>query len=964
MAYDSLVAPAALFVRQNTARSPLKGKPVDLGVQGFPSIQRDAVAGAVPKFSIQIPQSQQGVHSHHQSQAPSSAQVPFQPTTPTQSVLPQSAVETPRPLTHTAQQPVEITTVATQSLSQPTQQAASSEISASAAPQSSALDFYTSQQLQQSKQADFGAYLELASAYAGKGDTTSAHHYYTEVLRLQPTCAVAWCGIAALYSSTGDHTRALLSYQEALLVHPNCVDAYIGLGAACKELSRSEEAVSCYQIAIQLQPGCARTHAALAGVYFEQGHLELSVACYSDAIALEPNFPEAYNDLGNALRALLRCQEAVQCYTACLQLHAQTAQVHGTTHHLLYSIAVTYNNLASVLKLQNRNDEACACYEHVTRLQPDSAESHANLGNAYKDTARQEQAILAYQQALALKPDYPAALANLVHSLQCVCDWRERKATFHRLEMDIVRQIYSGQPTSVQPFHAMAYPLNANLVLELTRLHARHIELAAERLRVPAFQHPPKNLLKAGQRLKVGYLSSDFGNHPLSHLMGSVFGSHARADVEVTCFALSAADGTEWRKRIEGEVEHFYDVSHLTSVQIATMVNQAGVQVLIDLNGYTKGARNEIFALRPAPVQVSYMGFPATTGARFIDYLVLDRVVAPEHLRHCYSEKLVYMPHCYFVNDYKQAHLDVLDPSTRPSRTEFGLPEDRFIFSCSNQLYKYDPETFTTWCNILRRVPNSVLWLLRFPPFGEPRIKSEAAARGIDPDRIIFTDVADKDVHIKRSGIADLFLDTPMCNAHTTGCDTLWAGCPVITLPLERMASRVCASLCHAAGFGEEMVVGSQSEYEERAVELALSPAKLSDLRSRLCAARLSAHLFDTKEWVRDFERCLLEMWRIYCTEDGPRDFEMSPQVSSQDTCPASASAAPAALQEVEGVPQMLAPTLTKTISSNPALVKALQKQGITPQLLTMHSMLVFALQQQGVSSSAPLYNSVSQQAH
>ena len=234
------------------------------------------------------------------------------------------------------------------------------------------------------------------------------------------------------------------------------------------------------------------------------------------------------------------------------------------------------------------------------------------------------------------------------------------------------------------------------------------------------------------------------------------------------------------------------------------------------------------------------------------------------------------MPHCYFVNDYKQAHADILQESSLPSRAEFGLPSDKVVFSCSNQLYKYDPDTFTTWMNILKRVPNSVLWLLRFPAYGEPRIYKEAERRGIPASRIIFTDVAPKNVHIARSGLADVFLDTPICNAHTTGCDVLWGGAPTITLPLERMASRVCASLCMATGLGSEMVVHSQAEYEERAVMFGLDAEARESLRSRLKDTRHRSPLFDTRRWVRNLERVFAQMWNIHCEGNGPRWFQVS----------------------------------------------------------------------------------------
>eukprot|EP00775_Hariotina_reticulata_P003146 gene3146-3423_t len=538
-------------------------------------------------------------------------------------------------------------------------------------------------------------------------------------------------------------------------------------------------------------------------------------------------------------------------------------------------ISVAYNNLGGILKMTGQPVAAIACYEQVVLLQPDSPEGHANLASAYKDAARHDVAIASYRRALALRPDFPEAFANYVHSLQCVCDWADRPALFARLEQEIRRDLAAGRLPSVQPFHAMAYPFSAELALAISVKYAEHCSLTAVRLQLPPLPHPAAAALQPGERLRVAYVSSDFGNHPLSHLMGSVFGLHDRSRVEVFCYALSPSDGSEWRCRIEAEAEHFLDVSSWNVPDIARRISADGVHVAVNLNGYTKGARNEIFALRPAPVQTSYMGFPATTGAPFLPYLITDKVVAPPHLHHCYSEHLALMPNCYFVNDYKRCHRDVLNKAALPRRSEFGLPEDKVIFSCSNQLYKYDPDTFTTWCNILKRVPDSVLWLLRFPPYGEANIRLQAAAQGLDPSRIIFTDVAHKDLHIRRSGLADVFLDTPLCNAHTTGCDVLWGGCPMVTLPMERMASRVAASLAYAAGLGPEMVVSSQAEYEERAVLLGSNRAVREQLRARLEFTRLTCPLFDTEGWVKNLERVYFKMWDIHCEGNGPRTFEL-----------------------------------------------------------------------------------------
>mmetsp|Transcript_2181 Transcript_2181/g.6511 ORF Transcript_2181/g.6511 Transcript_2181/m.6511 type:complete len:1397 (+) Transcript_2181:421-4611(+) len=723
----------------------------------------------------------------------------------------------------------------------------------------------------------------------GAAGRVHAQRCYAEALRCSPQHAPAWRGLGDLYREFGDHPQAVACYQEAVRLRAGYADAYTGMGVSLKELRRHDEAAVCFRAVVQLRPGCALSLGNLAGLYYEQGKLEDAVATYREAIAREPIFPEAYNNLGNALRESGRADEAVACYTACIQLQLQRPATAAGTAAARPNLAnpgaapaaqaqrlsVAYNNLGGILKMQGRAAEAISCYEQVALLQPTSPEGHANLASAFKDAARQDSAIASYRRALALRPDFPEAFANLVHSLQCVCEWRDRAAMFVRLEGEVRRDLAAGRLPPVQPFHIMAYPFPADLAKAVSMKYAEFCALTAARLNAPPFLHPPAMAVRPGQRLRVAYVSSDFGNHPLSHLMASVFGSHDRSRLEVFCYALSPPDGSEWRSRIEQEVEHFTDVSSWTVPDIAARISADQIQVAVNLNGYTKGARNEIFALRPAPVQTSYMGFPATTGADFLPYLITDKVVAPPECRDCYSESLALMPHCYFVNDYKQAHLDVLDESRLPTRASVGLPEGVIVYACSNQLYKYDPDTFQTWCNILRRVPNSILWLLRFPPYGEPHVKAEAAARGIDPSRIIFTDVAAKPVHIARSGLADVFLDTPLCNAHTTGCDVLWGGCPMVTLPLQRMASRVAASLCAATGLGTEMIVNSQQEYEEVAVALGTDHARRLDLRRRLKDTRLTCPLFDTSGWVRDLEKVYFRMWDIHCAGQLPHTFEV-----------------------------------------------------------------------------------------
>uniref|UniRef100_A0A2P2LLI2 protein O-GlcNAc transferase n=5 Tax=Rhizophora mucronata TaxID=61149 RepID=A0A2P2LLI2_RHIMU len=589
-------------------------------------------------------------------------------------------------------------------------------------------------------------------------------------------------------------------------------------------------AASYYKATLAVTTGLSAPFNNLAVIYKQQGNYADAISCYNEVLRIDPLAADGLVNRGNTYKEIGRVSEAIQDYI------------------------------------------------HAITIRPSMAEAHANLASAYKDSGLVDPAIKSYRHALHLRPDFPEATCNLLHTLQCVCNWEDRDKNFSEVEAIIRRQITTSVLPSVQPFHAIAYPIDSILALEISRKYAAHCSFIASRFALPPFNQPAPYPIKRdlGERLRIGYVSSDFGNHPLSHLMGSVFGMHNRENVEVFCYALSPNDGTEWRQRIQSEAEHFVDVSPMSSDMIAKFINEDKIHVLINLNGYTKGARNEIFAMQPAPIQVSYMGFPGTTGATYIDYLVTDEFVSPLRFSDIYSEKLVHLPHCYFVNDYKQRNRDVLDPMCQPKRSDYGLPEDKFIFACFNQLYKMDPEIFDTWCNILKRVPNSALWLLRFPAAGEMRLRSYAAVNGVQPDQIIFTDVAMKSEHIRRSALADLFLDTPLCNAHTTGTDILWAGLPMVTLPLKKMATRVAGSLCLATGLGDEMIVNNMKEYEEKAVSLALDRPKLQAFCNKLKAVRMSCPLFDTARWVRNLERAYFKMWNIHCSGQRPRHFKVT----------------------------------------------------------------------------------------
>ncbi|CEG49920.1 probable udp-n-acetylglucosamine--peptide n-acetylglucosaminyltransferase sec-like [Plasmopara halstedii] len=735
----------------------------------------------------------------------------------------------------------------------------------------------------------------LGNLYKLQGRREDAKECYCQALRLNPKFAIAWSNLAGLMKEEGQVEAAIEYYQEAIRYAPEFADAYSNLGNVLKEMNRLKEAIEAYQAAVTIRPTFAIAYGNLASCYYEAGDFELAISTFRHAIELEGNFPDAYNNLGNALRECGELEQAIDCYRTALQLKPDHPHAYNNLGNALkdkglikealqcYTIAIRFmpqfaaahSNIGSILKEQGKFDQALAHYQEAISIDPKFADAYSNMGNvfkdlyaysnlasAYKDGGRLEEAIGFYRKALTLRPHFPEAFANYFHSLVFICDWKTRQEDTKKLQefLDEQLQFHDVVP-AVQPFHALVYPLSMQCFQAISTRYAERAKLNVSLVEIPrcrVLRNTPV------ERLRIGYVSSDLGNHPLAHLMQSVFGFHNKKEFEIFCYATSPDDGSKWRQEIVRSVEQFHDISTFTTEEAVRTILNDQIHLLINLNGYTKGARNEIFALQPAPLQISYMGFCGTLGAEYIQYMIGDAMVVPVSSRQYFTEKIIQMPHTYFVNDHKQSAQEVLDTRKCPTRADYGVPDDYFVFCNFNQVYKIDPVTFTTWMNILQRVPNSILWLLRFPPIAEENIRAEARARGIfDDSRLLFTDVAPKDEHLKRGYLADLFLDTPECNAHTTGCDILWGGTPMITMPQDRMATRVAASLLRAANLSE-LITTSLEEYEELAVALATDRKRLATLRRRLETERLTCPLFDTKRWVRNLEIGYSMIWARY----------------------------------------------------------------------------------------------------
>ena len=699
--------------------------------------------------------------------------------------------------------------------------------------------------------------LELGNVLADLGRREEAIAAFEQAIRIQPGYALAHFNLANMRREAGRFDDAVAAYETALRLKPDYAEAHYNLGIALQNLRQSERAIAAYRRAAELRPAHVGTFFNLGSELRSRGQLADAVAAFRRAIALRPGYAEAHHNLGNALRDLKRMDEAAGAYRAALAIRPD------------YRAAEL--DLATVLRAQGWFDEAEQHLRGLLQRTPEDLIAQELLAELLRLATRSSEARAIYEAILSRQPDHPEALAWLLHLKRTACDWRDHDAESMRLTRLTERQIAAGQRTGLSAFQAFSLPLAPETYLAIGRSWAAETErLVARDKDGLDFTFP-----RAGKgRLRIAYVSSDFRNHPTGHLVQGLFCAHDRAGFEIVAVSHGRDDASEYRRRIAAEAEHFIDVAALTDRDAALLLYREGVDILVDLNGYTQDHRLGIAALRPAPIIATYLGFPGSTGASFIDYAIVDRVVAPPAEAHLYSERLVHLAHCYQIND--REHPIDRAPLTR---RDVGLPDDGFVFCCFNAAYKIEPFIFDVWMRILHQVPGSVLWLLQQTPEVADNLRREASARGVDAGRLVFARTLPKARHLARLRLADLFLDTRYVSAHTTCSDALWAGLLVLTCPGTSFASRVAASLLLAAGL-PELVVPDFTQYEARAVALAREPSALRGLRDRLQANRLTCPAFDTTRLVRNLERAYRLMWENYRAGNPPHQLTVSDEDS------------------------------------------------------------------------------------
>jgi protein O-GlcNAc transferase len=678
---------------------------------------------------------------------------------------------------------------------------------------------------------------DLAPAHAHRADllmdlgrNTEAIESYDRALSLAPDSANDWFNRGGALVAAGRYDESILSFDRAIAGKPDFTQARLARAKVLSDLGRRDEALEVVDSAISVEPNLADAWLGRGSVLIELRRLDDALIAFDRALVLTPNFPEAWIGRGNVLSRLKRYDESLAAYDTAVDLKPDLAEAWLGRGNLLVGL--------------ERYDEASAAYDKALVLKPELAA--AWLGRAYilEQTKRCEEALAAYDKAIALKADLKYAAGARLFLKLFMCDWTN-------LEPEVAELLTTARERkpAIAPFTMLAIPSST----------ADQLQCAAQYVQdQPSFPPIWQGEVYHHDRIRVAYLSAGFHETAMAALLAGLFEKHDRSRFEMTAISFGPDRESRMRHRLMGAFEHFIDVQKNSDQELAELVRRLEIDVAVDLMGFTKNDRLGVFARRPAPIQVNYLGFPGTMGAKFIDYIIADSTVIPEDQCAYYSERVIWLPHSYLVNDDRRPI-----PERTPTRSECSLPESAFVFCCFNNTYKITAEFFDVWMNLLRKKENSVLWLIEENPAASANLRRAAERRGVSSQRLIFAPRTNPSDHLARQRLANLCLDTLPYNAHTTASDALWAGVPILTCIGTAFPGRVAASVLKAIGL-EELITHNLQEYEALAFKLSQDAVSLVRIKEKIMRNRNTCALFDTERSARAIEAAYTMMWERY----------------------------------------------------------------------------------------------------
>ena len=677
----------------------------------------------------------------------------------------------------------------------------------------------------------FEVYFNLGVTFQDMKDHSNSVYYYKKAVENNDNHPEAHNNLGVAHKELKEYDLAIKSYEKAIELKPEYADAYSNLGNLFKDLGQLDKAIKYHEQVIDFQPENADAHFNMGMILFDYGRFDSAIDCYKKAIKADNKYIEAYNNLGLILLESGILDEAKKYFENASIINPKDA--------------LAFNHLGIVYRrLRNLNDST-KCFEKAISINPSYPDAFVNLGNVLKDINSFDKALTNYQRAYELNSSVDYLLGKILHTQMHLCIWDDFSKQLKELEVQI-----NDNMKRVDAFTFMALSDNPRLQQKVSEIYAKD--------KFPKNNILPEIDLYTGHsKIRVGYFSGDFREHPVSSLTANLYETHNRDQFEIYAFSFGSDTNDQMNLRIKSGVDHFHDVQSMSNKDIVLLARSIEIDIAVDLGGLTSGGKTEIFAMSVAPIQLSYIGFLGTMGAPYYDYLIADPITIPMENQHFYSEKIAYLP-SYQVNDSKET-----PPEVFFTRKDIGLPETGFVFCCFNNTYKITPDTFDSWMRILKSVKDSVLMIYVDLDSAKKNLMNEASLRAVDPNRLIFAKRLDRANYLARYRVVDLFLDTLPYNAATTASDALRMGLPVLTCQGESFASRMAASVISALNLSE-LITNTREEYESMAIELATSPKKFKAIKDKLNINLSIAPLYDTAKFTENLESVYTLMYQRY----------------------------------------------------------------------------------------------------
>src|SRR3989338_3402456 len=672
----------------------------------------------------------------------------------------------------------------------------------------------------------------------------AAIDFFQKAIRAQGKNPAFYNHLGVAYCYNQQVAEGLQAYGKAIQLNSSFAEAHLNLGIALAKAKRWEEAKQHDEKACALAPNNPIAWNELGNLYQVQGDLSQAVMAYQQALKINPHYAEGYYNLGMALRQQHQLEAAKTCYQKALALKPHYIEAR--------------NNLGTIFMDLEQASAGIEQFKQVLAENPHFIPAIKNLGDIYLRLDRYQEAIAVFKQGLSQQPDHLELLNAIVLALKNDAEWNELEVWQSALMTALQKALAAGELCHLSPFSALSLPFDQALCAKIAADHAHHTFQSI----VPKVYSV--YMTSKLRKLRIGYVTADFRDHPVGHLLPGVLEHNDRAQFEIIAYSIGPEDHSTYRSRIKKACDQFIDLAQRSIADGVDRIRSDQVDILIDLMGYTNYAKPEIFAHRCAPIQIGYLGYPGTCGGSFLDYYIADPTALPETLGCHFSEKILYLPHAYFATD---DHMAVA--AEPPTRAECQLPEDVFVYCCFCTHYKLSLPAFNAWMKILAAVPNSVLWLFSRTESFEQNLRKIAMQQNISADRIIFAKRESKERHLARHRHADLFLDTFLYNAHTTAIDALWTGVPLITYLGQTMQSRVSAALLKAIDL-PELITVSVEEYIEKAISYGRNKDAHAALKQKLQDHILTTPLFNTAGYTRDLEKAYRLSWDRWIDQQTP----------------------------------------------------------------------------------------------